>query len=141
MNVRNEIKNRLLELGIKPSVQRMAIMEYLTVNPVHPTVDTIFNALYASIPTLSKTTVYNTLKLLSDQGAICALNIDEKNMRYDADISRHAHFKCKNCRNVFDLKTQGVDSIIIENEDKFVIKEAHFYFTGYCQNCKNIIDN
>ena len=60
---------RLLEHNIKPSMQRIAIMEYLMNHPIHPSADDIYTALSPSMPTLSKTTVYNTLKLFSEQGA------------------------------------------------------------------------
>ena len=53
---------RLLDHNIKPSVQRIAIMQYLMEYPVHPSADDIYTALSPSMPTLSKTTVYNTLK-------------------------------------------------------------------------------
>ena len=58
--------DRLLEHNIKPSMQRIAIMEYLMEHPIHPSADDIYTALSPSMPTLSKTTVYNTLKLFSD---------------------------------------------------------------------------
>jgi Fur family ferric uptake transcriptional regulator/Fur family peroxide stress response transcriptional regulator len=135
MNIKMEVKDRLQEFGVKPSLQRIAIMDYLMAHPIHPTVDMIFNALYPSIPTLSKTTVYNTLKLLSDQGAILSLTIDDKNVRYDADISKHAHFKCKCCGNVSDLPVEGLDSILVRNAAESVITELQLYFMGYCKNC------
>ena len=62
------IHGYLLSHKIKPSMQRIAIMDYLFEHKVHPTVDKIFNDLYPQIPTLSKTTVYNTLKLFAYQG-------------------------------------------------------------------------
>ena len=68
--------DRLLEHNIKPSMQRIAIMEYLMDNPIHPSADDIYTALSPSMPTLSKTTVYNTLKLFSEQGAALMLTID-----------------------------------------------------------------
>ena len=49
--------------GVRPSVQRLAVMDYLATHKTHPTVDEIYSSLAPSIPTLSKTTVYNTLKL------------------------------------------------------------------------------
>ena len=64
-----DVVKRLQNHNIKPSVQRIAIMNYLIEHRTHPTVDEIYTALSPSIPTLSKTTVYNTLKLLSEQGA------------------------------------------------------------------------
>ncbi|MBR4922900.1 MAG: transcriptional repressor, partial [Bacteroidaceae bacterium] len=51
----------LLSFGIKPSVQRIAIMDYLMTHRTHPAIDEIYLALCEDIPTLSKTTVYNTL--------------------------------------------------------------------------------
>ena len=74
-----DVVKRLQNHNIKPSVQRIAIMNYLIEHRTHPTVDEIYTALSPSIPTLSKTTVYNTLKLLSEQGAAQTLTIDERN--------------------------------------------------------------
>ena len=53
--------DRLLKYSIKPSMQRIAIMEYLMEHRTHPSADEIYTALSPSMPTLSKTTVYNTL--------------------------------------------------------------------------------
>lgn len=130
------IKDRLLAFGVKPSLQRIAIMNYLLTHPTHPTADTIFNDLYPGIPTLSKTTVYNTLKLLTDQGAILSLNIDEKNLRYDGDISPHAHFRCKTCGEVFDLRLKDKVTIPVEGIENFLINECQIYYKGYCHACR-----
>lgn len=130
------IKNRLLQFGVKPSLQRIAIMDYLLTHPTHPTADTIFNALYPAVPTLSKTTVYNTLKLLAEQGAVLSLTIDEKNIRYDGDISHHAHFRCRSCGNVFDLPMDEMPGIPPGKLNGFDITECHVYYKGYCKSCR-----
>ena len=62
-----DIGNYLKNHDIKPSYQRMKIFQYLLDNHVHPTVDTIYKALCPEIPTLSKTTVYNTLNLFVEK--------------------------------------------------------------------------
>ena len=80
----------LTEHGVKPSVQRLAVMDYLMEHHTHPTVEEIYSALLPNMPTLSKTTVYNTLKLLTEQGAAIQLTIDERNVCFDADTSAHA---------------------------------------------------
>ena len=138
MNTNNKVGSLLLEFGIKPSLQRIAIMEYLMDHFTHPTADIIFNDLYPSIPTLSKTTVYNTLKLLEEHGAIRTISIDEKNLRYDADISYHAHFICKRCGCVHDLSLKEGDTFDVENFDDFILTEYHVYYKGYCKDCKYI---
>ena len=43
--------DRLLEHNIKPSMQRIAIMEYLMEHPIHPSADDIYTALSPSMPT------------------------------------------------------------------------------------------
>jgi Fur family ferric uptake transcriptional regulator/Fur family peroxide stress response transcriptional regulator len=114
----------------------MAIMGYLMEHFTHPTVDIIFNALSASIPTLSKTTVYNTLKLLAQQGAILELTIDEKNVRYDSDISLHAHFRCSGCGYLCDLPVKNPEAISAKTIGDFAITDTQLYYKGYCAKCK-----
>ena len=65
-----QIAAKLEEKNIRPSVQRMAIYNFLAENPVHPTVDTIYTALSPQMPTLSRTTVYNTLRQFSECGLV-----------------------------------------------------------------------
>ena len=55
--VNKEALDTLQNYGIHPSVQRIAIMDYLLKNHTHPTVDEVYVALCKVIPTLSKTTV------------------------------------------------------------------------------------
>lgn len=136
MNTEETALQRLLKVGVKPSLQRIAIMEYLLTHATHPTVDMIYSDLAPAIPTLSKTTVYNTLKVLSEQGAILSLNIDEKNVRYDGDISAHAHFRCKSCAGIFDFPLEGDGFSRIKNPDNFLVTECQVYYTGYCEKCR-----
>ena len=46
-----EANNRLLETGIRPSKQRLAIMAWLINHPIHPTVEDVYQGLYKQIPT------------------------------------------------------------------------------------------
>lgn len=126
----------LIQYGIKPSVQRIAIMDFLIRHRIHPTVEDIYNALVLSIPTLSKTTVYNTLKLFVEQGALLSLVIDEKNVRFDIDISNHAHFHCLGCGQVYDVVVENINGIDTKTIDGFTVTEMHLYYKGYCKECR-----
>jgi len=138
MSTNDEVGKRLLEYGVKPSLQRIAIMEYLMDSIMHPTVDVIFNDLHPSVPTLSKTTVYNTLKLLEEQGAIRSITLDDKNLRYDADLSCHAHFKCKQCGCLCDIPLHDSAAFEIKNPGDFILTECQVYYKGYCKQCKDL---
>ena len=132
----NATLNYLTAHNVKPSMQRMAVMEYLLDHRTHPTADEIYLALHRKMPTLSKTTVYNTLKILTGKGAALQLTIDEKNCCFDADTTPHAHFLCTRCGKVYDmvLNNQHLEgNAIIPNG--FQPEEVQLYFRGCCQEC------
>lgn len=131
------VVERLQKHNIKPSMQRISIMKYLMEHRTHPTVDEIYTALSPTIPTLSKTTVYNTLKILSENGAAQTLTIDERNTCYDADTTPHAHFLCKCCGKIYDLQcNDAVKQVVETNMDGHQVHEIHYYYKGLCKHCK-----
>ena len=129
------IINLLSTHGIRPSLQRIKIMEYLLTHKNHPNVEMIYRDLNKEIPTLSKTTIYNTLKLFADKGVVLTINIEDNELRYDGDTSIHGHFKCQKCGQIFDFKV-GLKELKLEGIDEFLIKEHHIYLKGLCKRCK-----
>jgi Fe2+ or Zn2+ uptake regulation protein len=127
--------SELTNHGIQPSVQRARILEYLYRERVHPTADDIFERLHPEIPTLSRTTVYNTVKLFLEHGMVQPLVIEEKEIRYDIDTSYHGHFKCDSCGKVFDFLLPPSDDSGIPELQGFQIRERHLYFKGACRSC------
>ena len=132
--MKNNAQKKLSEFNIKPSLHRIAVLQYLMDHYTHPDVDTVFNALSHKIPTLSKTTIYNILKLLSKSGVIRCVTIDEKTQRFDADTSEHVHFKCKHCGKIIDLPVLD-NSIKIKNTQKLKIDEMDIFLYGTCPLC------
>ena len=100
-----EVYDYLTAHGVKASVQRVAVMQYLLQQMGHPTVDEIYQALVDHIPTLSKTTVYNTLRLLMEHGVVRMLTIDGKNANFDGVTEPHAHFLCHQCGRIFNIES------------------------------------
>ena len=123
--------------GIKASPQRIAVMEYLLMHPTHPTVDVIFNAVSRTMPTLSKATVYNTLRLLVEKGAALQLTIDERSTCYDGNVHPHAHFLCRSCGTVFDFPlTQEQLQLVADIPANFCIDGEELSFYGFCPKCQ-----
>lgn len=133
MNIGN-ISEYLKSHNIKPSYQRMKIFEYLLNNRTHPTVDEIYKVLVNEIPTLSKTTVYNTLNLFVKEKITLLITIEENETRYDADTNIHGHFKCEKCGNVYDFSTD-ISELTIKELDNFQINQQDIYFKGLCEGC------
>lgn len=133
--MKTNTKTYLLENGIKPSLQRIALMDYLLSHRTHPSVDEIYNDLYQSIPTLSKTTVYNTMKLFVAKGVALMIEIDKKTARFDGYVHQHAHFICQECGTIFDLDVQ--ESAVLNLPSGFSKNEVQIYVKGVCQKCNN----
>ena len=133
-----EIKEKFEDNDIQPSYHRLRIYQYLYSNFSHPTVDEIYNALTKEIPTLSKTTIYTTLKLLISKGLIREMSLDENEMRYEARLDFHAHFKCTECGRVYDVKNPCSDSLFLETKEieGHKVNEVRIYFKGICRNCR-----
>jgi len=133
------INKHLTDSGIKPSYQRIRILRYLMENKNHPTVEMIHKELVNEIPTLSKTTVYNTLKQFVEKGITQVINIEDNETRYDADISTHGHFKCLKCNKVYDFKFDSKNLEVSDIED-FDFFQTHLYIKGICKNCKYLLN-
>lgn len=126
----------LLQHQVKPSVQRLAVMDYLRKHKTHPTADDIYVHLLKEIPTLSKTTVYNTLRLLVEHGAARMLTIDERNVCFDAMVEPHAHFFCTTCGRVYDLPTDEVSVAQVDSlPGGHKVAEVDLYYRGTCGHC------
>lgn len=128
---------KLSDKGIRPSVQRLAIMDYLMKHPVHPTVEDVYCGLEKKIATLSRTTVYNTLKLFADHEAAQMLTIDERRVCYDANTTPHVHFLCTQCGKVLDLFDEEVPSFELPQEiEGNLVSKVEVYYKGICQACR-----
>ncbi len=131
-----ETHNYLRKYSIKPSVQRTAVMQYLMMHKTHPTIDEIYLALSPGMPTLSKTTVYNTLDIFVERGAVKALVIDEKNARYDVDLLEHAHFICRSCGAIHDVYNVKSSLFQIPQNKNFTVDTVEISYSGVCNSCK-----
>jgi Fur family transcriptional regulator, peroxide stress response regulator len=129
-----DIQALLEKKGVRPSLHRMKILDYLVTLRNHPTADMIYNDISPDIPTLSKTTVYNTLKLFAECGVVQAITIEDNEVRYDATMEIHAHFKCTLCGGIHDIPVrEGVLSIKSAQGHKII--ESQLNCKGICRDC------
>ncbi len=122
----------LTKSGIRPSAQRLSVLEYLTGTTCHPSADRIYEDVHAMQPTISRSTVYNTVKLFVDKGVIETVAGDISECRYDFFHEPHAHFQCRQCRKVFDIPFElGA----ISRPEGFDVEHTILVFTGLCPQC------
>lgn len=139
--MRSEARDRLSKHGIRPSVQRVAIMQYLLAHHSHPTIEEIYSALCPKISTLSRTTVYNTLRMFSEVGAAQMITIDDHHVCYDGDIHPHVHFMCKKCGKLTDFMDQQAPVLTSNNYMGYKLDEVQLYYKGICPDCLKVVES
>ncbi len=136
MITNTEALQRALEAKeIKPTLQRLAILKYVYENKVHPSVDLIYVNLSKVIPTMSKTTIYNTLDMFVKNGLVKSISTGGAEIRYDGDLKSHHHFICEKCNSITDI------DIVCPQVNKgeicgHKINEVQGYFKGICKKCR-----
>jgi len=124
----------LAERGISSTVQRLKILKYIQENKEHPSIDMIYQKILKEIPTLSKTTIYNTMNLLVENGVVSKICVGEGEARYDINLQPHAHLRCIDCGNIYDVKIDPKLSRIKKINGNQIM-HTNIYFTGKCKEC------
>ena len=131
----NQYKELLESKGLKPTYQRLRILEFLERHENHPTVEMIYQELVKEIPTISRTTIYNTLNAFLEKGIIHSITITGTETRYDIKECPHHHLLCKSCGRIFDVEVKCPYEGQIEINGHR-IDEKLGYFKGICRDCR-----
>ena len=126
----------LTQHGIKPSLTRMMIYDCLKSSNAHPNVEDIYRQLVGQIPTLSKTTVYNTLHLFTEKQLARVVMLKDQESRYDLAGHPHAHFQCLVCHQVYDSEIQEHHELP-SGFQSFKVQDRSVLYTGTCAHCLN----
>lgn len=120
--------------GLRITKYRIAIIEEI-MKGTHPSASEIFNEILIKWPKISRTTIYNTVHRLSEEGVIEELNVDSAETRYDLSTKHHhGHFFCKKCKQLTDFPiTQKFGKI--SELSGFEITNYQIYLQGTCKAC------
>lgn len=123
----------LEDAGIRPSLQRLIVLEHISMRRDHPDADEVYSTLVKDNPTLSRTTVFNCLKLFAACGLVNSIDISADATRYDTTSQApHAHFMCRRCGRIFDLP---LDMSTLGTPAGFVSDNVNVFYKGLCPEC------
>ncbi len=133
------LTEKLNKKGLRPSHQRIKILEYLASHPCHPTAEQVLSEMKKELPTLSKSTVYKTLNAFVEAEMLREITIENNEIRYEYNLADHGHFKCEKCGEVYDFEID-LEALQSEKLNGFRINDKNIYFKGICKSClkKNI---
>ena len=134
-----ELVDVLRSSGGRVTPQRVAVLEAISGNESHPTVDDIFAQVSKSQPMLSLKTVYQIVNDLDKMGAVSLVDIGTGQLRVDPFIEEdHDHFLCTQCNCVYDVKRTKKASQRQEISEVGNVEKTEVIYKGICKCCSGI---
>lgn len=133
------IKNILVDSGLKATQQRIAVLDALMKLRNHPTAEELYQYLRKSYPTISLATIYNTLDSFAKNGLVRVVRMSNDCARYDAILQKHFHLYSQDTNEIADYFDENLEKIVTEyiNNNKidgFEVKEVQIQFIGKFNN-------
>jgi len=128
--------------GLKVTHQRLEIFRELASTAAHPTAEQIFKRVRIQLPKVSLDTVYRTLSTLQAHGLITRVEALDDRGRFDANLERHHHFICAECKRVHDIYWPSLDRINPPGEAKSLgeVHQICAELRGICRSCQGKSD-
>lgn len=130
--------HKLRSEGFKLTPQRLAVIRYMLGNKEHPSALKIHKELRRKYPTLSFSTVYNTLGTLEKIGEIQSLHIYDDFLNYEPDTTPHLHFLCGKCGMIHDIAAEGRNDfgVPLGEIDGHEVTSCRVVLGGTCKFCR-----
>lgn len=135
-----EMIGALRQAGLRLTPQRLAICRALLQSQEHPTAQAVHAQLRREFPSLSRATVYNTLRTLVDAGLVQELGAaGDGAIHYDADLSPHINLICTRCHRIEDFANVSLSDVVrrVAQDSGYQLRGARVAYYGLCPRCQN----
>ena len=124
--------------GSKLTPQRLAIIEVLIKKrDLHPGARSVYEEARKKKKSLSLSTTYATLDLLSRLNIIKTLQFDSIENRYEVNLEEHLNLVCEGCGKILDYKVAPVaGKREIAKKTGFSVIDTRLEYYGYCRECR-----
>ncbi|MFN8847871.1 MAG: Fur family transcriptional regulator [Bdellovibrionales bacterium] len=127
---KEDIEKKLLDKGVQPTLQRIALCQYLLCNADHPTAEQVFNWAQENLHKISQATVYNTLGTLTEVGLVRTFRFPHSDkVVYDCNTQDHFHFFDEKTGQLHDVDPSSVD-VNFSLPNKYKINGFDLVFKG-----------
>jgi len=129
----------LRSLGLRPSPQRMLILQAILNSPGHICAEDIYEQVREEYPHINISTIYRTLELLKEHHAICVTDLGQGPVLYELlKKERHHHMVCLCCGKIVEFGHRFLEPLeaALEEEYRFKAQIDHFAIFGLCADCQ-----
>jgi Fur family peroxide stress response transcriptional regulator len=102
----------------------------------HPSAEIIYEEVRQSHPTLSLSTVYNTMHLLKEMNIVKELSFHYR-VRYDSNVKLHVNLVCESCGKTIDMDDPNLEELHrgISERKGFTVARYRLDVYGLCRDC------
>ena len=119
------------------SKQRQAVLHVLESGHGHMTAEEIFTEVRKIVPSISYSTVYRNLGVLSDESKIHKITLPSDSDVFDKTPTSHGHLICKCCKHVCDIPFEVTDKTLEDLKLHGIDVDSYCFMAEYiCEKCR-----
>ncbi len=109
----NNLKEKLASKGLKATAQRLYVYEALLNSREHPTAEEVFRKVSKVLPSVSLSTIYNTLETFVEHNLVNKVLSESGTARYDAFVETHHHIYSEKGEIIADYYDDGLAELLL----------------------------
>jgi Fur family ferric uptake transcriptional regulator len=125
---------------LKQTPHRLLILETFIANEGHRSVEDVHDNVRKRDPRVGYTTIYRTMKLLSDAGLAREVDLGDGMTRYEHlyNHKHHDHMICTRCGRSIEFLNPEIEKIQDQASRKlgFKVTEHRLQIYGLCRTCR-----
>ena len=126
--------------GLRTTRQREIILDIFLSSHQHVSVEELYLKVKASQPGIGHTTVYRTLKLLTEAGLAREILLHDGQNRYEHLLAgeHHDHLICTACNAIIEFENETIEQLQFEIAARhgFQIRSHKLELYGLCACCR-----
>lgn len=126
--------------GLRRTAQRDQILEVFLRTEDHLSSEDLYWLVQKEDPNVGQTTVYRTLKLLTEAGLAREVRLGDGRTYYEHhfDHEHHDHMICTDCGEVIEFFCEEIETLQDEMAEEFGFTPTHhsMRILGLCKRCK-----
>jgi Fur family ferric uptake transcriptional regulator len=139
MEILQEFENYLRSRGLRRTGQRQLIATAFFNNKGHISTEELYRKVQRKSTAIGLTTVYRTLKLLTDAGLASVKNFKDGLGRFETTCrtDHHDHLVCTACGKIIEFKNDRIETMQEEvaSEHGFSVTDHTLDIYGICRDC------
>jgi Fur family ferric uptake transcriptional regulator len=135
-------RDHIQKAGLRRTGQRDLILEIFLRTEEHLTSEDLYWLVQKEDPGVGHTTVYRTLKLLTEAGLAREVRFGDNKTYYEHHYNHqhHDHMICTECGKVIEFFSEDIENLQDQMAEKFGFRPTHHSLRmwGVCSDCQKL---